>query len=173
MLDNIIILRYIYVKENIMEQLNYETELEKIFNKIGKSKFAVLATSSHNKPTVRTMSIVFFDNKIYFQTSNEYVKYKQISENNNVALCIGNIQIEGLANIKGITMEHSNFIKNYKKYHNSSYKKYSKLDCSRLIEVIPIKIIIWEYNILNGKPSRLFLELETKKAYREMEPYTE
>jgi uncharacterized pyridoxamine 5'-phosphate oxidase family protein len=60
-----------------MEQLNYETELEKAYKQI-----------ENNKPTVRIMSIVFFDEKIYFQTSTKYSKFKQISENNNVALCI-------------------------------------------------------------------------------------
>ena len=155
-----------------MEQLDFENELEKIFEQIGKAKFAVLATSSQNKPTARTMSIVFIDNKIYCQTSNEYVKFKQICENDNVALCIENIQIEGIANIKGKTIEQNKFIEIYKKNHNGSYKKYSALDESRLIEIAPKKIIVWEYNS-NGIPSRMFLELETKKAYREMEKYIE
>ena len=162
----------IFTLENIMEQLNFEIELEKVFKQIGKSKFAVLATSSQNKPTARTMSIVFFDNKIYFQTSNEYEKYKQILENNNVALCIGNMQIEGNANIKGKTIEQIKFIEYYKKSHNSSYKMYSKLDESIVIEIEPRKITLWEYNIIGGKPSRMYLELETKKAYRKLEPYT-
>jgi len=154
-----------------MDQLDYNSELEKVYKQIGKSKFAVLATSAQNKPTVRTMSIVFFDNKIYFQTSNEYLKYKQITENNNVALCIGNMQIEGKANIKGKTIEQRKFIEIYKKNHNSSYKKYSKLDESIVIEIDPKKITLWEYNIINGKPSRLFIEIETEKAFRKMEPF--
>ena len=155
-----------------MEQLDFENELKKIFEQIGKVKFAVLATSSQNKPTARTMSIVFIDNKIYCQTSTEYVKYKQICENNNVALCIENIQIEGVANIKGKTIEQNKFIEIFKENHNGSYKKYSGLEESRLIEIIPKKIIVWEYNS-NGTPSRMFLELETKKSYREMEKYIE
>ena len=154
-----------------MEILNFEMELKKVFKKIGKAKFASLATCSQNMPTVRTMSIVFFDNKIYFQTSKEYVKFKQISENNSVALCIGNIQIEGIANIKGKTSEQNKFIEKYKKSHNSSYKKYSGLDSSILIEINPIKIIIWDYSIIDQKPSRIFLELERQKAYRIMEEY--
>jgi hypothetical protein len=48
---------------------------------------------------------------------------------------------------------------------------YSKLDESIVIEIEPKKIILWEYNIIGGKPSRMFLELETKKAYRKLEPY--
>ena len=154
-----------------MEQLDFNIELEKVYKKIGKSKFAVLATSAQNKPTARTMSIVFFDNKIYFQTSNEYLKYKQITENNNVALCIGNMQIEGNANIKGKTIEQNKFIEIYKKSHNSSYKKYSKLDESIVIEVEPKKITLWEYDIIKGKPFRLFLEMDTKNVFKKMEPY--
>jgi uncharacterized pyridoxamine 5'-phosphate oxidase family protein len=155
-----------------MEQLNFEIELEKVFRQIGEAKLAVLATSSQNKPTVRTMSIVFYNGKIYCQTSADYLKCRQISENNNVALCIFNLQIEGIANIKGKTTEFNDFIEIYKKNHEDSYKKYSKLECSRLIEIIPQKIIKWDYNS-DGKPSRIFLELDNKKVYREMEKYIE
>ncbi|MDR1030590.1 MAG: pyridoxamine 5'-phosphate oxidase family protein [Treponema sp.] len=153
-----------------MKQLNFDLELEKVFRQIGEAKLAVLATSSHNIPTVRTMSIVFFDGKIYCQTSTDYLKYKQISENKNVALCIFNLQIEGIANIKGKTTEFNDFIERYKKNHEDSYKKYSALECSRLIEIIPRKIIKWDYDS-EGKPSRVFLELDGKKAYSEMEKY--
>lgn len=155
-----------------MEQLNYEIELEKVCEQIEKNKLAVLATCSNNIPTARTMSIVFFDKKIYFQTSIEYLKYKQISENINVALCIFNIQIEGVAKLKGKTIENDKFIEIYKKHHEDSYKKYSKLDTSRLIEITPKKFTIWDYDN-NGKPSRIFIDLDTKNAYREMEPFIE
>ena len=155
-----------------MEQLIFDNELEKVFRQIEEAKLAVLATYSKNKPTVRTMSIVFYNGKIYCQTSADYLKCKQISENNNVALCIFNLQIEGIANIKGKTTEFKDFIEIYKKNHEDSYKKYSKLDCSRLIEIIPKKIIKWDYNS-DGKPFRIFLELDNKKVYMEMEKYIE
>ena len=155
-----------------MEQLHFEKELEKVFKQISKEKFASLATTSQNKPTVRTLSIVFINGKIYFQTSIEYTKYKQIIENNNVALCIGNIQIEGIAIIKGKTIEQKEFIEVFKINHNNAYQKYSGLETSRVIEIDPLKITIWDYGINDQNPSRIFLELETKKAYRKMEEYT-
>jgi uncharacterized pyridoxamine 5'-phosphate oxidase family protein len=155
-----------------MEQLDFNAELEKIYKQIGDSKLAILATCSQDKPTIRTMSIVFFDDKIYFQTSIDYLKYKQICENKNVALCIGNIQIEGIANIKSKTMENDKFIEIYQKCHEDSFKEYSKLETSRLIEVIPQKIVKWDYD-KDGKPLRVFLELNSKKVYMEMELYVE
>jgi uncharacterized pyridoxamine 5'-phosphate oxidase family protein len=155
-----------------MEQLNYEIELEKVYKQIENNKLAVLATCDNNRPTVRTMSIVFFDEKIYFQTSVDYLKYKQISKNNNIALCILNIQIEGIANLKGKTTENDKFIEIYKKDHKDSYKKYSNLDTSRLIEIIPQKITIWDYDS-SGKPSRIFIDLATKNVHRTMEPFIE
>jgi uncharacterized pyridoxamine 5'-phosphate oxidase family protein len=155
-----------------MEILDFEIELEKIYNQIKENKLAVLATSSENKPTARTMSIIFLDNKIYCQTSIEYIKCKQLMENKNVAVCIFNLQIEGIANIKGRTTDFDEFIKMYKIIHEDSFKKYSKLECSRLIEIIPKKIIKWDYDS-NGKPSRIFIDLVKKEIYRKLEEYTE
>ena len=152
-----------------MEQLAFDSELKKVYIQIEKAELAVLATSSQNKPTIRTMCIVFFDEKIYFQTSTEYVKYKQICENKNVALCIGNIQIEGIAEIKGRSIEHKKFVEYYGKNHENSYKNYSGLETTILIEVTPIRITQWVYD--DDKPSRIFLELKTKSAYKIMEPY--
>jgi uncharacterized pyridoxamine 5'-phosphate oxidase family protein len=150
-----------------MEILDFETEQEEIFNKIGENKLAALATSSQNNPTVRMMSIIFHNNKIYFQTGVDLMKYKQISENKNVALCFDNIQIEGIANIIGKPIDHDNIMEIYKKYYLKSFENYSKLDKEILIEVIPKKITKWEYNE-NGKPYRIFIELENRKAYKEM-----
>jgi uncharacterized pyridoxamine 5'-phosphate oxidase family protein len=60
-----------------MEILNFETEKNEIYNKIGKNKLAALATSSQDNPTIRIMNIIFFDKKIYFQTGIDLMKYKK------------------------------------------------------------------------------------------------
>jgi uncharacterized pyridoxamine 5'-phosphate oxidase family protein len=155
------------LEEVFMEILNFEIEEDGIFNKIGKNKLAALATSNQDSPTVRMMSIIFFNKKIYFQTGIDLMKYKQISENKNVALCFENIQIEGIANIMGKPIEHNNIMEIYKEYYKNSFESYSKLDKEILIEVIPKKITKWEYDE-NGKPYRIFIELENRKAYKEM-----
>ena len=150
-----------------MEILNFIAEQEKTFHKIGENKLAALATSSQNNPSVRMMSIIIYDNKIYFQTGIDLMKYKQITENKNVALCFDNVQIEGIANIIGKPIDHNNIMEIYKKYYINSFETYSKLDNEILIEVIPKKITKWEYDG-NGKPYRVFIDLENKKAYKEM-----
>jgi len=150
-----------------MEILDFIAEQEDVFNKIGESRLAALATSSKNYPTVRMMSFIIYEKAIYFQTGIDLIKYKQISENNNVALCFDNIQIEGTANILGKPLEHEKIMEIYKKYYKSSFENYSKLDKEILIKIIPQKITKWEYD-MNGKPYRIFIELESKKAYKEM-----
>jgi len=149
-----------------MAILDFYKEQEDVFNKIGESTLAALATSSENFPTVRTMSIIIHEKVIYFQTGIDLMKYRQISMNKNVALSINNIQIEGTANIMGKPVEHEEIMTIYKKYFKNSYEKYSKLEKEVLIKVIPRKITIWEYDF-NGKPYRIFIEFENKKAYKE------
>ena len=113
------------------------------------------------------MSVVIFRNKIYFQTGTDLIKYRQICENENVALCFDNIQVEGIANIMGKPMEHDTIMEIYKKHYKSSYENYSKLDKEILVEVQPQKITIWEYDN-NERPYRIYLDLGRKKAYKEM-----
>jgi uncharacterized pyridoxamine 5'-phosphate oxidase family protein len=146
---------------------NFEVELEKIFKKFGESKLVAVATCNQNIPTVRTMSVIFYNRKFYCQTGTDLMKYKQICENKNVALCFENIQIEGVANIMGKPIEYKEIMELYKKYYKSSFEKYSKLDKEILIEIVPLKIIRWDYDN-DGKPYRIFVELEKRKVYKEM-----
>ena len=48
-----------------MDTLNYEAELKRVFDRIEETREAVLATSSKDNPTVRFVSIIFYDNKIF------------------------------------------------------------------------------------------------------------
>ena len=150
-----------------METLDFNHEEKRIFTQIGENKIAPLATSSQNNVTVRMMSVVIFRNRIYFQTGTDLIKYRQICENKNVALCFDNIQVEGIANIMGKPMEHDTIMEIYKKHYKSSYENYSKLDKEILVEVQPQKITIWEYDN-NERPYRIYLDLGRKKAYKEM-----
>jgi uncharacterized pyridoxamine 5'-phosphate oxidase family protein len=150
-----------------MELLNYEIEKERLFDLIGENRIVAFATSSNDYTTVRTMSIILYSNKIYFQTGIDLLKYKQISENKNVALCFENIQIEGIANIIGKPIEYKNIMDLYKKHYRNSYETYSELEKEVLIEIIPKKITEWNYDN-RGKPYRIFIEFDNKRTYREM-----
>jgi uncharacterized pyridoxamine 5'-phosphate oxidase family protein len=149
-------------------ELNYNDELEKIYLQIGESNELPLATSSNNNPTVRLVSCIIYDNKIYFQTGTDLLKFEQICENKNVALCYINIQILGIAKIIGKTNDKENLkiMEIYKKCFPKSYESYSHYDKEILIEINPKKIIKWDYE--NGKPYRIFLDIENKIINKEM-----
>ena len=151
--------------------MDFEHEIASFFSKIGISKKMVLATCAENKTTARTMSCIFIEEKIYFQTDKNFLKYEQITMNPNVALCIDNIQIEGVASDIGHPLDKINafFSDPFKTNFSGSYDKYTALPAERLIQVIPKLITIWEYD--NGKPYRVFFDFSKRKAHKEYYEY--
>lgn len=145
------------MNNNFQELKNY------VYNFLENNKLIVLATSSNNLVSARTMSYIVIDEKILFQTDSNYTKAKQIKDNPNVALCIDNIQIEGIANILGhpFNIENKDFLDKYKKIHNSSYTKYSNLDNEIVIEIIPHIFTIWTYENGKGILKKIDLTKET------------
>ncbi|MDR2782276.1 MAG: pyridoxamine 5'-phosphate oxidase family protein [Treponema sp.] len=105
-------------------ELNYQSELEKTYAHIGESNIMALATGSQNRPTVRLVSCIIYQNKMFFQMGTDLTKYKQICENNNAALCVDNIQTEGIAGALGRTNDKQNneIMELYKKHYKNSYE---------------------------------------------------
>ena len=147
--------------------MDFEHETTSFFNKIGIAKKMVLATCAENKTTARMMSCIFTDGNIYFQTDKDFLKYKQITINPNVALCIDNIQIEGIASDIGHPLDKDNifFSVKFKASFRGAYYKYTSLSCERLIQVTPKFITLWEYD--NGKPYRIFYDFAKREVHKE------
>lgn len=74
----------------------YTNKYIEIYQQIGDHAKIVLATSYQDKVSVRTMSFVIMNGLFYFQTDNTFRKYQDIKGNENVGLCLDNIQIEGI-----------------------------------------------------------------------------
>jgi uncharacterized pyridoxamine 5'-phosphate oxidase family protein len=150
-----------------MIEISYVLLEKEIYDLLGENKILVLATSSDNRVTARSVSCIVTGKKVCFQTDKAFLKYKQIIKNQNVALCTENIQIEGIAKIKGhpLTEENKDFAEKYKKYYKSSYDNYSHLENEAVIEVEPTYITLWKYE--NGQPYRDFLDVKAEKAYRQ------
>ncbi len=66
-------------------------------------------------------------------------------ENHNVALCIDNIQIEGLAEEMGKPLDHKIFSKLFSQQHKGSFDAYSSLENERVFEVRPVFVQRWLY----------------------------
>lgn len=111
----------------------------------GKGKTMVLSTSVDNIVSSRMMSVVLIDDLFYFQTDVGFKKYKQLIANPNVALCIDNIQIEGVAEELGLPIENTLFCERFKECYKGSYDAYTALKNERLFAVRPVYIERWIY----------------------------
>lgn len=149
-------------------EINFNLLEKEIFDILGDNKIMVLATSYEDKVTARSMSCVIINRKIYCQTDKTFLKYNQMAKNHNVALCIDNIQIEGVAKIKQHPFEKENkeFIQIFKEKYKGSYENYSRMNNEVVVEIEPTVITLWKYE--NAQPFRDFLDIKKNKAYREI-----
>ena len=101
-----------------------------------------------------------------FETDKNSGKIKQIMRNPNVALCAGNVQIEGVAKIGKHPLDESNaeFVELYINSHLPAYQLYSHLKDSVVVTVEPKVITVWNY--IDGKPFRDLLFINDQIAQR-------
>lgn len=128
----------------------YEIKLTEVYEQIGDHAKIVFATSCNDIVSARKMSFIIDGGLFYFQTDNTFRKYHDIKVNSHVALCLDNIQIEGICEELGHPLDNEKFISHFKKYFHSSYDAYSSLDSERLFVVKPSFIQRWNY--IGGKP---------------------
>jgi len=147
-------------------KLDFESLKQEAIEAIERNKTMILATSANDHVTARAVSCINIDVKIFFQTSTEMIKYKQMEKNTNISLCFSNIAIEGTVRFLNHPLKEKDFIERYKKEHNGSYNLYSFLRSEIVIEVEPKKITFWKY--FDGKPCRDFLDMEAQIATREI-----
>ena len=148
-------------------ELSYEDIKQEIIKLLHKQRNGVLATSEGDNVTARTVLLFYDGLTIYCFTSNYTRKYKQIIANPNVAIVCGNIQIEGIAKLKGhpLDEENSNFIRLHQE-QNPEYYKISeniifKRSTPRVIEITPKRVARW---ITGGQID--ILDVSKESAYR-------
>lgn len=124
---------------------DFDEKVKLFFEAIGKSAKMVLATSLNDIVSARTMSVIIHNGGFYFQTDIFLRKYNQIIQNENVALCVDNIQIEGICKELGAPKDHKDFCEHFKKAFPGSFQAYSMLENERVFEVVPSFIQRWIY----------------------------
>ena len=127
----------------------------------GNGKTMVLSTSENNIVSSRMMSVIAIDGRFYFQTDRTFRKYRQLSNNHNVALCIDNIQIEGICKELGHPLDDSLFCEQFKKCFKGSYDAYTSLENERLFCVTPVHIQRWIYK--DGIPYMETFDMNTEE----------
>jgi len=161
------------MKFSVNKDLTFEQAVEIMFEKLGDWKIMALASSVNDYVMVRNVSCLFYDNKIYFKTDKNFRKTKQLYQNPNVALCWSGVQVEGIAENKGLVVEEPDrkFEKLYKEHLWGSYNKYSHEDTEIIIEVTPKFVEIWDTSEENYA-FQIFIDFEKQsvevKQYDEM-----
>lgn len=130
--------------------IDFEKKANDLFGDLGTHETMVLSTALNNIVSSRMMSVIIRDGVFLFQTDSNSRKYSQIKGNPNVALCVNNIQIEGVCKEIGKPAEDTEFCKLYKEFYSSAYELYSNLESEVLFAIEPGFIQKWIYE--NGKP---------------------
>jgi len=128
----------------------FSEKYEAFLSDFGKARKMVLSTSENDIVSSRMMSVIQIDGTLYFQTDCTFRKYRQISSNRNVALCIDNIQIEGICEELGHPLDNADFCRQFEECFKGSFDAYTSLENERLFAVKPVFIERWIYE--NGIP---------------------
>ena len=149
--------------------MEYNEAVQYLMNKLQPSKIMALASSVNNHVMVRNVSCLIYDDAIYFKTDKNFRKTKQLYENPRVALCVGGIQVEGIATIKGLVVEEEGrkFEKLYQKYLWGSYNAYSHEESEILVEVKPTFVEIWDTDEKN-KAFQIFIDFQKQTVERKI-----
>jgi uncharacterized pyridoxamine 5'-phosphate oxidase family protein len=148
------------------QEINISELKEKIIKFLEGKRAIVLATTSNNRVTARTVSFVNNGLHVFFWSYRNHTKCKQIKENPNVALCRDNLQVEGTASLHGSILNNYNidYLTIFKKKFPKDYKRYVNEPDMTLVKVKPILFILL-VNI-DGTLYRDHLDVTNKHAYR-------
>lgn len=124
----------------------FHDKYQTFLSDFGSGRTMVLSTSENNIVSSRMMSVIQIKGIFYFQTDMTFKKYRQLLCNHNVALCIDNIQIEGVCEEIGHPLQNTSFCECFKKCFKGSYDAYTSLKNERLFSVKPTLIERWIYD---------------------------
>jgi general stress protein 26 len=136
--------------QTVATSLSYEALEQEIIQELQRHTVGVLATSEGDCVTARSISPVFDGLRVSCFTSPFSRKVRQIRANENVSVAVLNIQIDGVARLKGGTTEPQNaaFLKEYEDFQPEVYAAYRQWLLSpevptEVIEVHPTRIAVY------------------------------
>lgn len=127
-----------------LENLDFDTVSVEKLKMLEDAKEVVLSTCSGSHVTSRVVSTACRGTKILFASYRKNTKCVQITENPNVAVCFGNMQIEGVARFMGTPQDPKNaeLMALYKEKQAGYYDMVLECKTMVLIEV-EIKRLTW------------------------------
>lgn len=138
----------------------FSEHFEAFLTDFGKGRKMVLSTAENNIVSSRMMSVVLIDGVFYFQTDVTFKKYRQLSNNPNAALCIDNIQLEGICEEIGQPLQNARFCECFRECFKGSFDAYTSLKNERLFAFKPTYIERWIYK--DGVPHIETLDINAR-----------
>jgi hypothetical protein len=125
--------------------------ITEFLEKIEKNDLLVLATCSKVSVSVRKVCYVYFNDKIYFLTSNKSTKSRDIILNENVGILIDDLQITGKAKSIGSPLLDINkqISITFSQKHNFFFERFKKSKNAEFFEVKLKLIKVWKF--VDGK----------------------
>lgn len=146
-----------------------ELNSENIINILEKEKLLYLGTTNSRYPDNSAVCFAYDENlHLYFGSYSDTLKCKNVSQNPYVAICVGTLQIHGIAKIVSYGSEE---YKSKRTIYDKRFPQYvsvfEKVN-NELYEIRPL--VIWNYNPSLGEMNRdeLILDLE---YYKSISPY--
>ncbi len=158
------------MKFSVDKNLSFAEAVQLMFEKLGTDKIMALASSVNDYVMVRNVSCLFYDGLVFFKTDKNFRKTQQLLQNPHVALCWSGVQIEGIAENRGLVVDEPErkFEKLYKQYLWGSYNKYSHEDTEILIAVHPKYVEVWDTSEDNYA-YQIFIDFDKQSV--EVKPY--
>jgi general stress protein 26 len=110
-----------------------------LLSQFDKNGNVVLSTSLNDVVTSRTVTVIPFNNVLYFTSIKRpgAMKMAQIEKNPNVAICVNTTQITGVASILGLASaeENAEVMAIYKEKLPDSYERFAVVPSCAVIKV--------------------------------------
>jgi general stress protein 26 len=155
-------------------EFSYDECKQEMIEELKKHEWGFLATSKDNHVRVGLMRLVSDGLTLWCWTDRRSRKYKQIKANPNVGIADRNIQIEGIATLKGHPLDDENaaYIKAYRENQPENFEITSKRVFLRsrpnkmVIEIAPKRITLTKLGATPSENILLILDTVRKEAHR-------
>ena len=147
----------------MMETVNpFYSKKQQLFEELREYAVGALATCFDGKPYVRSVSCIFQDEKIYFQSDRTMQKAVHIKVNPFVSVCFRHIQIQGICRELERLVHPCNksFLQRFTAHYPHAAQEYSSMDNERVYQITPTRIETWRY--IDGMPYQETFDIDAR-----------
>jgi hypothetical protein len=145
------------------QPLDYAALEAEILGILQKEKHVVLSTCAQNLVTARLMAHVNHGLDVLMSTGPDSVKCEQIRENPHVAITVGRLKMEAMAELPGDPVDFPAFVRDYTQKHPGYVSQYGMERGGALVLCKPVKISLYTFADGNACEDTL---IPGKEAYR-------